>query len=110
MKEYAESPLFNPYFKPKEYLDEIVGALGMYKAPFIKTDEELRQTQMGTQLVETLGKLAASGGPEVQAKIQQFLQSITGQGGQPINVTGGNGGEGGGAIPAEPAPTNMGGI
>ena len=91
LKQYAESPLFNPYFKPKEYLDETVGALGMYRAPFIKTEEELRQTQTGQQIVEILGKLVASGGPEVKAKIQQFIDSISGKG--EIEVRGGNGGE-----------------
>lgn len=94
LKQYAESPLFNPYFKPKELLDETVGALGMYRAPFIKTEEELRQTQMGQQLVEILGKLVASGGPEVKAKIQQFIESVSGGGG--MEVGGGNGGEAGG--------------
>ena len=88
LKQYAESPLFNPYFKPKELLDETVGALGMYKPPFIKTEEELKQAQTGAQIAEILGKLAASGGPEVQAKIQQFIDSITGGGGA-INVGGG---------------------
>ncbi len=95
LKQYAESPLFAPYFKNKELLDETVGALGMYKAPFIKTEEELRQTQMGQQLVEILGKLVASGGPEVQARIQQFIESVSG-GGMAPEVGGGNGGEVGG--------------
>jgi len=90
LKQYAESELFAPYFKTKELLDETVGALGMYKAPFIKTKDELAQTQMGQQLVEVLGKLAMSGGPEVQAQIQNFVQSITGQGGGlPPEVGGG---------------------
>lgn len=102
-KQYAESPLFNPYFKPKELLDETVGALGMYQAPFIKTREELAQTQMGQQLVEILGKLVASGGPEVKAKIQQFIDSISGGG---MEVGGGNGGEAGG-VPVGEMPGGM---
>jgi hypothetical protein len=92
LKQYAESPLFASYFKPKELLDETVGALGMYKAPFIKTVEELQQTQTGQQLVEILGKLASEGGPEVQARIQQFIASLSGGGGMAPEVGGGNGG------------------
>jgi hypothetical protein len=99
LKQYAESPLFNPFFKPKELLDETVGALGMYQAPFIKTEDEMMQTQTGQQLVEILGKLVASGGPEVQAKIQQFIDSVTGGGGMAPEVGGGNGGEVGEGIP-----------
>jgi len=99
LKQYAESPLFNPFFKPKELLDETVGALGMYRAPFIKTEQELMQTQTGQQLVEILGKLAASGGPEVKARIQQFISSVSGGGGMAPEVGGGNGGEAGGGLP-----------
>jgi len=93
-KQYAESPLFAQYFKPKELLDETVGALGMYKAPFIKTEEELKEEMIGTQLVQVLGKLVASGGPEMEARIQQFLQSLMAEGG-------GNGGQVSGGVPAE---------
>ncbi len=99
LKGFIESQIFAPYFKPKEYIDEIVGTLGMYKAPFVKTDEELAQSQIGQQIADVLGKLAMSGGPEVQAKIQEFLTSIGAN--QPINVGGGNGGEGGG-VPISP--------
>ena len=91
--------LFNPYFKPKELLDETVGALGMYKPPFIKTEDELKQSQTGQQIAEILGKLAASGGPEVKAKIQEFIDSVTGKPG--MEVGGGNGGTAG-AIPVPP--------
>ena len=101
-KQYAESPLFSNYFKTKELLDETVGAMGMYKAPFIKTKEELAESDMGTQLVNTLGKLAASGGPEVQAKIQGFIQSLMG-GGMTPNIQGGNGGGQEGQMPNEGA-------
>ncbi len=92
LKGFIESPMFAQFFKPKEYIDEVVGTLGMYKAPFVKTDAELAQSQMGQQIADVLGKLAVSGGPEVQAKIQEFLTSIGAN--QPINVGGGNGGEG----------------
>ncbi len=106
-KQYAESPLFTQYFKPKELLDETVGALGMYQAPFLKTKEELMQTQTGQQIVEVLGKLVASGGPEVQAKIQEFLGSLMGQKGGVPEVGGGqppeNMGMGGGELPPPPA-------
>ena len=110
LKQYAESPLFNPYFKPKELLDETVGALGMYQAPFIKTEEELQQAQIGQQLADILGKLAASGGPEVKARIQQFIDSISGGAGMAPEIGGGNGGEGGGLpiggeMPSPPAET-----
>ncbi len=104
LKNYAESPLFNPYFKPKELLDETVGALGMYKAPFIKTKEEMDREMIGTQIADVLGKLVESGGPEVQAKIQEFLKSVMSE----QQVGGGNGGEMQGAMPAEtpmPFPT-----
>jgi len=101
LKGFIESPLFNFKFKPSEYIDEVVGSLGMYKAPFVKTDAEIKQSQMGQQIADILGKLAMSGGPEVQAKIQAFLQSIGAQVNQPVNVGGGNGGEGGG-MPASP--------
>lgn len=100
LKQYAESPLFNPYFKPKELLDETVGALGMYKAPFIKTIEELQQTQTGQQLVEVLGKLVESGGPEVKAMIEEFISSLTGAGATP-NI----GAEEGGLSPPAPEAT-----
>ncbi len=100
LKQYAESPMFTQFFKPKELLNETVGVLGMYKAPFIKTDKELEEAQVGTQIVDVLGKLAASGGPEVQARIKEFVNSLSGQ--SPINVQGGNGG--GGEVP----PVNMG--
>jgi hypothetical protein len=101
LKQYAESEMFAPYFKPKELLDETVGALGMYKPPFIKTEEELKQAKTGQQIAEILGRLAASGGPEVQARIQEFIDSITGKGG--IEVGGGNGGEAG-AVPVPAGP------
>jgi hypothetical protein len=101
LKQYAESEMFAPYFKPKELLDETVGALGMYKPPFIKTKEELKQAKTGQQIAEILGKLAASGGPEVQARIQEFIDSIAGKGG--IEVGGGNGGEAG-AVPVPAGP------
>jgi hypothetical protein len=87
LKEYVESAAFTEFFKRKEYLDETVGALGMYQPPFIKTKEELEQSQIGTQLAEALGKLAQQGGPEVQARIQEFINSVQGQGG--VNVGGG---------------------
>ncbi len=103
LKGFMESPIFADQFKPKEYIREVVGTLGMYKAPFVKTDEELAQSQMGQQIVDILGKLAMSGGPGVQAKIQEFLQSIGAQVNQPINVGGGNGGQGGGM----PAPSGL---
>lgn len=93
LKQYAESPLFKPYFKLKELLDETVGALGMYKAPFIKTEEELRQTEVGQQLVEILGKLMTQGGPEVQARVQEFIGSLTGGVGMPPEVGSENMGE-----------------
>ena len=94
LKGFMDDPLFLPYFKPKEYIDEVVGTLGMYKAPFVKTEEELMQSQVGQQIADVLGKLAMSGGPEIQAKIQEFLTSIGAQVNQPINVGGGNRGEG----------------
>ena len=97
LKQYAESPLFAPFFKPKELLDETVGALGMYEPPFIKSDEEVKQSQMGQQIADVLGKLADSGGPEVKAKIQQFIDSVSGNGGINVQGAGGN----------EPAPTNQ---
>ena len=104
LKQYAESTLFNKYFKPKELIDETVGALGMYKPPFLKTEEELRKEGIGESLVKILGELAASGGPEVQAKIQEFLQSVGGGGIAPEiggqAVPPGNGG-GAGVLPAE---------
>ncbi len=99
LKNYAESPLFNPYFWPKKLLDETVGALGMYKAPFIKTDAEMDREMIGTQIADVLGKLVESGGPEVQAKIQEFLKSVMSEKG--VEVGGGNGGEVQGATPAE---------
>lgn len=102
LKQYAESQLFNPYFKPKELLDETVGALGMYKAPFIKTEDELRQTQTGQQIAEILGKLIESGGPEVKAMIEEFIGSLTGAGATP-NV----GGEESGMPPQPPAEMPM---
>ena len=98
MKAYAESPLFNAYFKPKELLHETTGAMGMYKPPFLKTDQELERDMLGQKLVEALGSVAQSGGPEVASRIQEFLQGLMQQGG------GGNGGVAEGAIPAEPAP------
>jgi len=76
LKQYAESPLFTQFFKPKELLDETVGALGMYKAPFIKTDDELKTENLGQQIAMALGKVAQSGGPEVQQAIQNFLNSL----------------------------------
>jgi hypothetical protein len=107
MKQFIESPIFNPYFKPKEYIDELVGTLGQYKAPYVKTSDELAQSQTGQQIAEALGKVAAEGGPEVQAAINQFLQSLgiqPPQGGMAPEITGGNGG-GGPAMPAsEPSP------
>lgn len=101
LKQYAESPLFTQFFKPKELLDETVGALGMYKAPFIKTEEELKEEMIGTQLVQILGKLVASGGPEMEARIQQFLQSLMAEQG------GGN--QGGGNSEAIPEVGSQGG-
>ncbi len=104
LKNYAESPLFNPYFKPKELLDETVGALGMYKAPFIKTKEEMDREMVGTQIADVLGKLVESGGPEVQTRVQEFLKSVMAE----QQVGGGNGGQTQGAMPAEspmPFPT-----
>ncbi len=90
LKQYAESPLFTGYFKPKELLDETVGALGMYNPAFLKNEQELLQAQIGTQIADVLGKLVASGGPEVQAKIQEFIQSLSGQGGPEVGApTGG---------------------
>jgi hypothetical protein len=95
LKQYAESPMFTQFFKPKELLDETVGALGMYKAPFIKTTEEMEAEGIGTKVAEVLGKLVQSGGPEVKAKVQEFLQSIMGAEG--YELQGGNGGETAGA-------------
>jgi hypothetical protein len=114
MKAFTDDPKFQPFFKLKEYLDEVLGAIGMYKAPFIKTKEELEQTQIGEQLVEALGKLVASGGPEVQAKIKEFLDSlgVGGQapevGGQPPEIGSETQAEGGPApAPIETAPAGM---
>ena len=98
LKQYAESPLFGYLFKPKELVEETVGALGMYRPSFIKTTDELMQSQTGAQIAEILGKLASSGGPEVQAKIQDFINSISGGS---INVQG----EGAGSEPGIPLPT-----
>jgi len=115
LKQYAESPLFSPFFKPKELLNETVGALGMYKAPFIKTDEEAQQQDLGMRIVEALGKVMQSG-PEGQAMVQSFLQAIGVQ-----LPGGGNGGVGqpvpaerlnmpaGGEIPPGPVPEASGG-
>jgi hypothetical protein len=91
LKQYAESPLFNKYFKPKELLEETVGALGMYKAPFIKTDDELKQENLGMAIAQALAKVAQSGGPEAQQMIEKFLVSI---GINPQQLAGGNGGAG----------------
>jgi hypothetical protein len=102
LKNYAESPLFNPYFKPKELLDETVGALGMYKAPFIKTKQEMDREMVGTQIADVLGKLVESGGPEVKMRIQEFLKSVMSE--QGAEVGGGNGGEGGGRPVETPMP------
>jgi hypothetical protein len=114
MKAFTDDPKFQPFFKLKEYLDEVMGAIGMYKAPFIKTKEELEQTQIGEQLVEKLGELVASGGPEVQAKIKEFLDSlgVGGQvpevGGQPPEIGSETQAEGGPApAPIETAPAGM---
>lgn len=127
MKAYTESPVFAPFMKPKELLDETVGAMGMYKAPFIKSEQEMMEEEAGKQLVGVLGKLAASGGPEVQSRIQQFIQSLmaesgnapqapTGGGIPPAQVGGGippgmgpemappQGGNGGMGAPVPPEP------
>ncbi len=107
LKQYAESPIFAPYVKPKELLHETVGALGMYKTPFLRTEDELAGQDMGNRIVEALARVVQEGGPEAQAMIDQFLTSIgippMGQG-TPPEVGGGapipgNGG-GGTAIPA----------
>ena len=94
VKAFVDDPIYQGNFKIKEYLDEVFGAMGMYKAPFLKTKEELMQTQMGEQIVEVLGKLATEGGPEVQEAIKGFLESLGIQAGQPPEVGG-------------PAPTPM---
>src|SRR3989304_5922588 len=88
VKAFVDDPIYQGNFKIKEYLDEVFGSMGMYKAPFLKTKEELVQTQMGGQIVEGLGKLAAEGGPEVQEEIKGFLESIGIQGGQAPEVGG----------------------
>jgi hypothetical protein len=94
-REYAESAVFAEFFKRKELLQDTFGLLGMYNPRFLKTDKELEQSQMGTQLAEVLGKLAASGGPEVKARVQEFINSVLGGGGIEI----------GGAGPAPVPPT-----
>jgi hypothetical protein len=91
LKQYAESPLFNKYFKPKELLDETVGALGMWKASFLKTDDELKGENLGMAIAQALTKVAQSGGPEAQQMIEKFLVSI---GINPQQLAGGNGGAG----------------
>jgi hypothetical protein len=105
LKQYAESPMFGQFIWPKKLLDETIGAIGMYKAPFIKSDDELEQSQAGAQIVDVLGKLAASGGPEIQARIKEFVNSLSAQA-QPINIQGDN--NGGGQMPttdmSQPAP------
>jgi hypothetical protein len=91
LKQYAESPLFNRYFKLKELLEETVGALGMYKAPFLKSDDELKDENLGMAIAQALAKVAQSGGPEAQQMIEKFLVSI---GINPQQLAGGNGGAG----------------
>jgi len=105
LKQFAESPLFNKFFKPKTLLDEIAGALGQYKAPYIKTDDEMKQQEMGESIVMALGKLAQSGDPQTKAMIQQLLSSVA-----PPQPGGGNGGAGeatptGAMPPIETGPT-----
>ena len=87
-KAYAESPMFQQYFKNRELLNETLGALGMWKPPFIKSEEELKTEQIGSEIVQALGAMVQKGGPEVEARVRQFLQE----------VMSGNGGMGG-AVP-----------
>jgi hypothetical protein len=72
----------------------------------VAVKDELDRDQIGNKLTEVLGKLAQSGGPEVMAKIQEFIQSIMSQ--ETAEVGGGNGGEIQGGMPVEtpmPFPT-----
>ena len=94
MKAFAESPIFAQMFKPKKLLDEIAGSMGEYNAPYIKTDAEMNAEAIGQQLMMALGKMVVEGGPEKQAEIVQFLKQT---------LSGGNGGEVAGGIPAIPA-------
>jgi hypothetical protein len=94
LMQVSEKPMFASYFKPKELLDETVGALGMWKAPFIKTKDELAIEEMGMNISQMLGDLASSGGPEVMTQIKQLIDSLRGQNLAP-EVGGGNGGVGG---------------
>jgi hypothetical protein len=96
LKQYAESPIFAPSFKVHELVEETVGALGIYKAPFLRTAEEMKSQDLGNRIAQALGKVAQEGGPEAQAMIDQFLTSI----GIPSQAMGGGNGGGGPQMPA----------
>jgi len=96
-KQFAESGVFAPFIKPRELLNEISGAFGMHKAPFIKTDEEVSQESLGMAIAQALGKVAQSGGPEAQQMIENFLVSI---GINPKVLAQAGGGNGGAGVPS----------
>jgi len=104
-KQYAESPMFGPYIKRRELLNETAGALGMYKAPFLKTDDELKREGIDQTIAQALVNVAKQS-PEAQQMISNFLGSIGIDPNQFFAQMGAGGGNGGGgqAIPAPGGP------
>ncbi len=73
LKTYAESPLFAQYFKNKELLNETVGALGMWGANFIKTDEEVGQENAMIELFKSVIPYLP---PQIQEKIMAVMGAV----------------------------------